>query len=216
MTAAVLRGVQDGSFEDPVRMVRLDVAFASRYLQAWHAWQAGQPTTHSWQLAFEAADQPHIILQHLLLGINAHINLDLAIAAAYTAPGNSIHAMATDFNRINEVIATLADSMQNRLANLCPPMRLLGRLAAGREKAVLNFSIAKARQAAWTNAVILAELTEPDDQHIAHMDLVVAELATRIMRPGGWARWLLPLIGWREEREVEKAAAELAKSLTTN
>lgn len=194
-------------------MVRLDVVFANRYLQAWHARQAGQPTTRSWQRAFEAADRPHIILQHLLLGINAHINLDLAIAAAQTAPGGSIHALATDFNRINDVIGSLAGSMQNRLANLCPPMHLLSQLAAGREKAVLNFSIAKARQAAWANAVILAELTEPDDQHIAHMDQVVALLATRIEQPGGWTRWLLPIIRWWEEKDVEKAAAELAKPL---
>lgn len=38
--------------------------------------------------------------------------------------------MDTDLNRTNGVIVTLADIVQNRLSNLCPPMRLPGRLAA--------------------------------------------------------------------------------------
>lgn len=63
------------SFDDPVRLARLDVIFASRYLDALAAWQAGQPCSSCWQVAFTATQsaQP-IILQHLLLGINAHIN----------------------------------------------------------------------------------------------------------------------------------------------
>ena len=88
VTVAVKEGIAAGRFEDGQRMERLDVVFANRYLEAMAAWRAGEPPTRSWQLSFEAAGRwwP-IVLQHLLLGMNAHINLDLGVAAARTAPG---------------------------------------------------------------------------------------------------------------------------------
>ena len=44
-----------------------------------------------WSVAFHAAHRrPPIIFQHLLLGMNAHINLDLGIACAEVAPGPAI------------------------------------------------------------------------------------------------------------------------------
>ena len=49
---------------------------------------AGRPVPRCWQVAFERGRTgDHVILQHLLLGINAHVNLDLAVAAAEIAPG---------------------------------------------------------------------------------------------------------------------------------
>ncbi len=78
VTAKVAEGIASGFFDDPERMQRLDVAFAARYLSALDVYQHGGKPTRSWDLAFQAAagSRP-IILQHLLVGINAHINLDL-------------------------------------------------------------------------------------------------------------------------------------------
>ena len=80
MTIAVRDGIANGSFADGLRMERLDVIFANRYLQAWQAYNAGQPCTSAWCAAFNA-NKTHnlIVLQHLILGINTHINLDLAL-----------------------------------------------------------------------------------------------------------------------------------------
>ena len=72
----------EGTFQDPARMERFITGFAGRYLDAVAAWQAGAPCTASWRVAFEASRRRRpIILQHLLLGMNAHINLDLGVAA---------------------------------------------------------------------------------------------------------------------------------------
>ena len=46
-----------------------------------------------------------VILQHLLLGINAHINLDLGIAAVETSPGNQLAPLKNDFDMINKLLA---------------------------------------------------------------------------------------------------------------
>jgi hypothetical protein len=83
VTARVKQGIEDGWFDDCDRMERFDVLFAHRYLDACRRWEAGSEVTDAWRLAFETSERSDCIaLQHLLLGINAHINLDLGIAAA--------------------------------------------------------------------------------------------------------------------------------------
>ena len=88
VTADVAEGIEKGIFEDNERMERLDVLFAQRYLDAFSAYSAGSGTTRSWAVSFRANERRRsIILQYLLLGINAHINLDLGIAASETMGG---------------------------------------------------------------------------------------------------------------------------------
>ncbi|WP_394351324.1 MULTISPECIES: DUF5995 family protein [Cyclobacterium] len=36
----------------------------------------------AWAYAFDQVDKPLITVQHVMLGMNAHINLNLAVAAA--------------------------------------------------------------------------------------------------------------------------------------
>src|SRR5262245_24159461 len=74
----VKTGIEKGQFQNGPLMERLDVAFAGRYLDAFDQFRAGQQPTLSWQLAFRAAHWWYpIVVQQLLAGINAHINLDL-------------------------------------------------------------------------------------------------------------------------------------------
>lgn len=106
VTRAVKRGIQSGRFADGPRMDRIDVAFARRYLDAYDARIAGQPITRAWQVAFDAAERSgYLILQHLLVGMNAHINLDLGIAAAYTCPGPLLCELRPDYDVINDILA---------------------------------------------------------------------------------------------------------------
>lgn len=42
-------------FEDILRMTQLDIAFATRYLDAWDSYSKGKKCTNSWYFAFEAA-----------------------------------------------------------------------------------------------------------------------------------------------------------------
>ncbi len=91
VTVKVREGILAGGFEDGARMERLDVAFANRYLDALERYHRGEDLSRCWRTSFEAAQNWHpIVLQHLLLGVNAHINLDLGIAAAQTSPGTQL------------------------------------------------------------------------------------------------------------------------------
>src|SRR5882757_3705318 len=89
VTAAVRDGIAKGQFENGPRMEKFDVIFANRYLDALTAWKNHQPLSDSWRVAFETAERSSpLVLQQLLLGMNAHINLDLGIAAVEVSNGN--------------------------------------------------------------------------------------------------------------------------------
>src|SRR5690606_41399624 len=59
-----------------------------------------------------------LVLQHLLLGMNAHINLDLGIAAAETAPGTALPALKRDFDEITTLLGEMLDDVQDRIGRI--------------------------------------------------------------------------------------------------
>ncbi|MDA1093530.1 MAG: DUF5995 family protein [Acidobacteria bacterium] len=199
VTVDVRDGIANGVFDDGARMERLDVVFASRYLDAFEAYRAGGSPTQSWQFAFDVTTQwwP-IVLQHLLLGINAHINLDLGIAAARVAPGAQLSALRDDFNKINGILASLVGGVQDELARIWTTLRLLNRYPGHVETAIINFSMEEARDHAWSVAERLAPLPVADqapaiaslDQevwelaHVVRYPTVVGTLVTKVVRVG--------------------------------
>ncbi|MEZ0608863.1 DUF5995 family protein [Fibrella sp. WM1] len=189
MTIAVRDGIRQGRFDDARRMEALDVCFAKRYIDAYNTYLAGRKPTQAWQQAFASTTNSQItVIQHLMLGINAHINLDLAIAAAETAPGAAIHGLQADFNRINAMIAELTEQVQDKLADIWLPFRLLDDALKTDDEGMINFSIRVARTFSWSAAVALAPMTDVQKRtKIGEMDRQVALLAERIIRPG----WLL-------------------------
>jgi Family of unknown function (DUF5995) len=186
VTLKVKAGIREGYFEDGGRMERLDVIFANRYLEAFEQNQKNIPPARSWQLAFEASKRwwP-IVLQHLLLGMNAHINLDLGIAAARTSPGEAVHGLKNDFNKINEILAALVDGVEQELAQVWPVLGLLDYAAGRTDEVLINFNMQKARDQAWKVAEKLAPL-DPAKQMSAINDLdgKIAVFGRVIRHPG--------------------------------
>jgi hypothetical protein len=214
MTKAVLEGIENGSFQDGPRMQRLDIIFANRYLKAWKAYTSNQACSRSWQKAFDSCRNDKLtVIQHLLLGINTHINLDLGIAAAETSPGEAIHDLEQDFRKINQLIAALSNGIQESLSNIWFPLKTLSRLSDGREDAVINFSISKAREVSWTNAVALSLVEGTDrDNYIGIIDDSVVLLADRVINPGIAFRLLLHPVRVMEPRDVSEIIDLLAKA----
>jgi Family of unknown function (DUF5995) len=205
VTAKVAEGLARGFFDDGERMERLDVVFANRYLDALAAHEDGRRPTRSWELAFRAtgAARP-LVLQHLLLGMNAHINLDLGIAAATVAPGAELSGLRRDFDRINEVLAALIAGIEDDLSELSPWIGLLDGIGGRHDEEVIRFSIEVARAQAWRFATELAPL-DPDHWAgpIGAKDARVAHLARRIRNPG-WLGVKLLLIRARESNDVAR------------
>lgn len=211
VTARVAEGIAEGFFDDGERVQHLDVAFATRYLTALDLYQHGRGLTRSWELALQATESPWpIVLQHLLVGINAHINLDLGIAAAETAPGAALPSLRRDFDRINEILAVLLGGIERDLAEISPWIGLLERIGGRRDDELVRFSIEMARTGAWRFATELAPIAR--DQWggaIGARDARVAGLARMLLHPGLLEAGLL-LIRSRESTDVRRIIGVLS------
>lgn len=205
MTRAVQSGIQAGRFLDTAKTAELDVVFGNRYLDAVDAWRAGKETTLVWARAFSAAEaKRHLAIQHLFLGMNAHINLDLGISTAMVRPAGDVPAsFHADFLEVNAVIAELVDDVQARLARISPWFSLIDWLGGRSDEVVLNFSVKKARDFAWSFAETLAALAEAErPAHIAGVDSHMARLADRITSPGPLLGLGVVLVRLAETRDV--------------
>ncbi len=186
VTTTVERGLAEGTFTTPERLSELTIAFARRYLDAMRLHRCGGLPTESWQVAFRATQtwRP-TVLQHLLLGMNAHINLDLGIACTAVAPGTEIVELEPDFTQINNVLAGLVQVVQDGLNHVSPLYRCFDDVGGDADRAVVNFSIARAREEAWRFATELALMSESTAaQRIVDQDRAVSRLGTRVLRPG--------------------------------
>lgn len=203
MTVAVKQGILANEFQDGKRMEQLDIIFAMRYLDAWECYTRKQPCSGAWQTVFNASQNSElIVLQHLLLGVNTHINLDLCIAAAQCCPGNNIYALEADFDKINDIIETQSQLVQDNLCKIWPPLKLFTDISNNSEKAVLNFSISTARKCSWANAIVLANTDETfKGEHISQIDSMVVDLAKQIINPGVWMEFLLKPVRMMEDSD---------------
>lgn len=168
VTARIGRLVAQGDyFDDNARMVRFDVIFARYYLQALDDWLGARPPSAPWSLAFEHTHDSLLIVQHLLLGMNAHIVFDLAQAAAETAPGASILALEADFNRINDVLRDAIDEVQDALAPYAPVMWLADIAGGPFDELLASQGLVLARDLAWESAKEIALARKPEARALA-------------------------------------------------
>lgn len=217
MTAQVLTGIQQKKFEDNPRMTLLDIAFATRYLDAWENYSKGKKCTNAWFLAFEAAkNKDLLILQHIFLGMNAHINLDLGISAASIMPYRKINPLKTDFERINSAIASINQNVQDSLNKICYPVNLIDKLSNGKDNAVLDFAISKARDTSWATAVISSNTPNfLKENVIGIVDYAAAKVASQILHPKLLSSNLAKELKKCESNDVVKNIEILEKTTTT-
>ncbi len=211
VTIKVKEGIAAGSFDDGTRMEQLDVTFAKRYIDAYFSFKKGEPVTQSWEMAFDLSTkyQP-IVLQHLLLGMNAHINLDLGVAANEISQGGNIADLENDFNRINEILSSLVREVEEDLAEVWPTLKLILKLAGKVDDFMVDFSMKLARDGAWKFANQLS--ASPDDQiHslIQIRDQKVNAKANIITNPGMIATIVLFIIRVMERGSVARKIRKL-------
>lgn len=163
VTVTVIEGIKQGFFEDGPRMERLDTIFANRYFAAFHNFYEGQLPTRSWLQAFEAnRNASHIILQYLIAGMNAHINLDLGIATARVGPAEGLPAIRSDFNKINKVLGQMTPIIEERIIKMSPKVGKLVTHLPFKGQLIMGFSMTAARDHAWKLAEDLAPLSRVD------------------------------------------------------
>jgi hypothetical protein len=215
VTVEVRSAIHSGQFDDGPRMDRFDTVFGNRYFDAYDAWRRDRGGPRCWREAFGLLDDAGtIIVQHLVLGVNAHINLDLAIAAARTAPGARIHDLRHDFLLINDILARVVLAVQRAVGGVSPYLWLLDRFGGRTDERILDFNIRRSRQEAWHNAVLLAGQEDGAAEDTAELlDVRAATLARLVARPGGLVQPAVQLVRSAERQDVPSVITHLDRAL---
>lgn len=212
LTQRFATGLATGEFREPARLEQIGVCFANRYFDALTAYRNGDTPTKSWAVSFEQAESGRILaIQDILLGINAHINLDLSIATAEIG-GDQIDELEADFQHVNTLLEDLFDRTHDTLSALSPLLDLLDRVGGDNDEWLGNFVLKKARDVAWTNAVVLTGLHGSARTAWERMlDISASRLGHMIAAPSFLVRKAVELIRETEEQDVGVIVAELAK-----
>lgn len=174
MTINMYQALEEGQFVDPTWVGALLEHFASYYFVALEAYEADDPCTpEAWQIAFKAAKQTNLSpIQHLLLGVNAHINYDLVLAEVDLLDSEWAELTSeqrgrrqADHERVNQVIGETIDAVQDTILEpLQPRLEILDRLMGGLDEWLVSRLIRHWRAEVWEAAVNFLETPDPDSR----------------------------------------------------
>lgn len=167
-------------------MEELDVTFASRFLAAWDAWTSGGQPTSPWRIAFQDLGRDDLmVVQHLALAMNAHIDLDLGIATeeVMRERGQPLDDIHDDFNTINTILSRLIGIVQVQLAELSPTFAKIERPAPELENRLFGRVLDGLRDGAWELATRLAKKkTAPGRELVIKERELLADAAGKLIQ----------------------------------
>lgn len=207
-TMAILDAVDAGRFTDVPRLERLVERFAGLFLSPWRG-EVAAP--RCWEAAWDVAtDDTLLIAQHLLVGINAHLNHDLPQALVSTAADHGgLARLQPDYE---QVAVTLQHSSRRVLRNLDTVSRWTSEavfLGGGR---LFHFSLARARRQAWQAAEHMDGMGPSErEAYVDQLDGLVSVLAYLIAHPPGFVRLLARGARLLEQSDPVKVIAALLR-----
>jgi hypothetical protein len=153
-TEGIRDAIRGGEFSDRPFWNQITTAFGRYYLDAFGAWRSGArpraPT--AWRIAFQAAQHERVsTLGDVFLGINAHVNHDLAFVYYRLRARNH-----KDHLKVNTVLTRVSAIVNPEIAATLDPT-LAGQSSSD---PTLGLDIFAWRELAWQNARRLA--TAPD------------------------------------------------------
>lgn len=162
MTEAILEAIEAGAFEDSDWMREYTVQFADHYRRAFLAFEQGRlgDVPNPWQVAFGTAmEESALVVQDAFLGINAHINFDLALTLREVGIDPRRGQKHADHRRVDDVLSDLIDAQQTALAELyAPGLAGIDRVFGRFDEQLSLLSMGQGRAHAWRTAVVLTDL----------------------------------------------------------
>ncbi len=182
--------IEKGAFQDNQRMHDFDVSFANLYLDALRGYMEDRPICKSWKISFEAGGKNLTIMQHLLMGMNAHINYDLGIAASNIMKGKHMHDLEKDFRKVNAILATLIDEMQDRIGRVSYLMFIIDWLGGHKDERIINMKMIQARHHSWEVANELWQMEEEEvhkrkmqiDAHVRNTSEMIENPRSKLLK----------------------------------
>jgi hypothetical protein len=187
MSREMKRRIEAGQFRDADWVARYTVTFANLYCAAHDDYAGGKSVAKSWRIAFDTSARGQaLVTQDLLLGINAHVNHDLALALDQVSIEPDRHSRLEDHCAVNGVLEALTEQVGARVSELyARGLEGVDACAGTLDEGISNFSLAVARAGAWESAVALANArVEIERGAIRKMlDVRAAAMARLILAP---------------------------------
>jgi hypothetical protein len=126
-TTNVRAAIAAGEFQDAAWTAKYLETFAELYRQSFYDYQVGNPgpVPEAWQIAFAtAAGKKELVVQDLALGVNAHVDRDLAFALEIVGIGDTPALQLerfSDHTTVNNVLHAELSSALGKIANLYAP-----------------------------------------------------------------------------------------------
>ncbi len=159
-TLRMAESIDANSYANTSWMRSYQTEFANHYRKAFNDYVSGRRSQvpNAWLLAFDAAESAQtLIIQDALLGMNAHINYDLAFAIEKVKVSPNTVSRYLDHTKVNDVLATVGDEIIQALGSLYGSNYAALDSALGPvDELFLSLGMATARQNAWNNAVLLS------------------------------------------------------------
>ena len=161
MTTQTLSAMAAAEFSDAAWMERYLVRFAEYYRRAFYDFERGalEEVPDPWIVAFGTAVRGEsLVLQDALLGINAHINYDLALTLSDVGLDPDRPAKYADHNRVNDLLARLVSVQRELLSErYAPGLSRVGVGLGGLDERGSAAALRTAREAAWRTAVVRSD-----------------------------------------------------------
>jgi len=159
-TLRMAESIDSGSYVNTSWMKSYQTEFANHYRTALRAYVLGNrnQVPNAWLKAFDsAAAGQTLIIQDVLLGMNAHINFDLPFAIEAVKLSPSTSSRYADHQRVNDVLARVSDEIVAALGSLYGSnYAALDNALGPLDELLLATGMSAARQNAWNNAVLLS------------------------------------------------------------
>jgi len=210
-------GTGEPAFDDPDWVANLSVALSGAYFAAMDGiddWvETRQPDgqlhpddlpasiPQPWRDVYAASSVPRsYVLEDVLFSMMAHMSYDLPLTLRGMGDRQDIESRIADFHRMNDVLASCIDEVQNGLAaRYWHVLADLDRLLTRQDELLSNYGVRVARGMAWFN---FDRLSNPQARAAAELSIKksTAGLIEEIRAPNDSrlrlglqvARWLVP------------------------
>jgi hypothetical protein len=186
MTGSMVDAIDAGEFKDPVWVSMLLGRFAEYYFEGLDRCECcADDRPMVWDFTHRASKNCDLhVMQHLLLGINAHINYDLVLtlreilADEWPNANDELRSLRLqDHHTVNDIIARTIDTVQDNIIEVASPiMDILDKIMGRVDEYLLSRLIKSWRTDVWNEAMQMLNAQDP-----AHEVLLRSRLEQKVI-----------------------------------
>ncbi len=190
MTGNMLKAIEQDKFNDNKWVNKLLHRFAEYYFDALSCYDCGDATPAVWKEVHVAAATKKLhVIQHLLLGVNAHINYDLVLSL-YDLLAPEWNDLSEEMREkryqdhclVNEIIGNTIDKVQDEVVEKYSPlMKVVDRIMGRLDENLLLRLISEWRDSVWQHTLELLAL-DSEKKRTNYM----LDLEKKVLKRANW------------------------------